>query len=94
MYLECLPRETKAPSEEERGGWGAVVKVMFRPGEKPWLRYIPVSQGRSIARSKIQIMDNQAVIYSKFIEKEKKFWEGVLELFLVTYCHESFVWSI
>lgn len=35
MCLEFLPRGTKAQSEEERGGWEEVVKIMFRPGAKP-----------------------------------------------------------
>lgn len=93
-YLEFLPREAKAQSEEKRRGCGAVVKVVFRPEAKPWFRYIPVSQSRNIARSKIKVMDVQAVIYSTFMEKEKKFWEGILKLFPVSYCHESFAWVL
>lgn len=72
MYLEFLPRETKAESEEERRRWGAAVKVMFRPGTKPWLRYFPVSQSRDIVRSKIKVMDAQAVDILKIYGKGKK----------------------
>lgn len=94
MYLEFLPREIKAQNEKERGGWGGVVKVAFRSGAKPWLRYIPGAQSRDIARPKIRVMDAQAVNILKIYGKGKRFWEGIFKLLPVTYCHETFAWSI
>lgn len=72
ICLEFLPRETKAQSEEERGGWGTVGRVVFKSGAKTWLRYIPVSQSRYIAKSNIKVMDAQSVDIPQIYGKQKK----------------------
>lgn len=60
MRLEFLLRETRAQSEEGEG-WGSCSEDHVQAWNKAWLRYIPVSQSRIIARSKIKIIDAQAV---------------------------------
>lgn len=71
-HRNCLPAHlsripSKAESEEERQEWGAVVKVIFSPGDEPQCRYVPVSE----SRSKIKVKDAKP-FYGKWEKKHSE----------------------